>query len=1130
MHSLKLSAIRIKDFKSFEGEHEISGLDHSLTVVVGPNGSGKSNIIDAILFVLGFRAKKMRHAVQTDVIYKDEERRSMCSVELVFDKGNTTFTVRRELYISKKSRYFLNNKEVRNTNIQDFLSNEGLDLENNRFLILQGEIESISMMKPKAQNEKAGFLEYLEEVIGTSQLRTSIEDKRKELETLRGEGESKAAVFGFHEKEFKYVEDRKKENDKSMRDSLRYLEAKRRACELNIEKMRRSIECNSQRVKEMRAKAAELGERSLSNKAILETLERDVASSRSEVFRLERALLEARRVFGVIETEQRNYGKRKSRCEERINILVAEIGHLKSREAVSSREQEICRREMQENAMVIESLVQQLMNVQVETQEIELKHESRVAKHRKMVSSLEKDLKNVFKEREEVYGQDVALRLEIEKREKAILDAKQEEMLLVEELARLDMHESENTVSLKIGEVQKEHDMLAGDIDATWKQVSKRRFLLREARKREEQNSGAKEVDDAIKGIQGVFGRLCGLGTVDEEYEHAIAAASKGALNHVVVDSTETAEKCAEVIKSRGLIRTTFIILERICGVPCLKKEVAPYAFRLVKTDSRFVKCFYYALKDTLVVKTLIEGRELAFGKTRKRVVTLEGNLIEKSGLMSSTSKIYIGISKVKKYESEVLKLEEVLREMHTRREFLCKKKHELEEIANLLSNKEEKKAEMRRKLEEANAKRQLNSINEKDCARLQSLEKKRMNLEAKIVHIKNEIFERNNLVMGAYGARYKKLASEKSSLEEKLVLLEKRAQDLKLRLSDITFEGFGDREEELRMLRVELESLGPVRGYEEAREKVSSANSMYKTKLHNFKVQNEKLDEIRNMMDEDYYMENELKSKIEDISNMEMRTISRISGVKNELEVLCGEISSICNYFGITETEVFYRNTPDEELEALIAKEEKDLKEIKAQSFDTEMLREYNVKKDEFEEAKKAYNLFLKNLNKVNNDLRVLSEQRHVLFMKGFNSISKSLKEVYQTITFGGNAELELLDCLDPFSEGIAMSVMPPRKSWKNIANLSGGEKTLASLALLFALHMYKPSPVYFMDEVDAALDFRNVSVVANFIREKARDVQFIVISLRSDMFELSNTLLGVYKNNDRSKFILVNTSHLVS
>ena len=97
--------------------------------------------------------------------------------------------------------------------------------------------------------------------------------------------------------------------------------------------------------------------------------------------------------------------------------------------------------------------------------------------------------------------------------------------------------------------------------------------------------------------------------------------------------------------------------------------------------------------------------------------------------------------------------------------------------------------------------------------------------------------------------------------------------------------------------------------------------------------------------------------------------------------------------------------------------------------------------------------------------------------FMVGFSTISARLKEMYQMITMGGNAELELVDSLDPFSEGILFSVMPPKKSWKNISNLSGGEKTLSSLALVFALHHYKPTPLYVMDEIDAALDFRNVS-----------------------------------------------------
>ncbi len=143
---------------------------------------------------------------------------------------------------------------------------------------------------------------------------------------------------------------------------------------------------------------------------------------------------------------------------------------------------------------------------------------------------------------------------------------------------------------------------------------------------------------------------------------------------------------------------------------------------------------------------------------------------------------------------------------------------------------------------------------------------------------------------------------------------------------------------------------------------------------------------------------------------------------------------------------------------------------------------------------------------------------------MAGFGTISLRLKEMYQMITLGGDAELELLDSLDPFSEGISFSVRPPKKSWKQIGNLSGGEKTLSSLALVFALHYYKPTPLYVMDEIDAALDFKNVSIVANYIKERTKDAQFIIISLRNNMFELADRLVGIYKTHDATKSVTIN------
>lgn len=201
---------------------------------------------------------------------------------------------------------------------------------------------------------------------------------------------------------------------------------------------------------------------------------------------------------------------------------------------------------------------------------------------------------------------------------------------------------------------------------------------------------------------------------------------------------------------------------------------------------------------------------------------------------------------------------------------------------------------------------------------------------------------------------------------------------------------------------------------------------------------------------------------------------------------------------------------------------------QLKRSKPNTAVLKEYQKREEEF--LRRAKDLdettALRDAEKQKYDS--LRKQRLDEFMAGFNTISLKLKEMYQMITLGGNAELELVDSMDPFSEGIIFSVMPPKKSWRNISNLSGGEKTLSSLALVFALHVFKPTPLYFMDEIDAALDFRNVSIVANYIKDRTKNAQFIIISLRNDMFELSHRLIGIYKTSNQTKSISIDNRAL--
>lgn len=183
------------------------------------------------------------------------------------------------------------------------------------------------------------------------------------------------------------------------------------------------------------------------------------------------------------------------------------------------------------------------------------------------------------------------------------------------------------------------------------------------------------------------------------------------------------------------------------------------------------------------------------------------------------------------------------------------------------------------------------------------------------------------------------------------------------------------------------------------------------------------------------------------------------------------------------TDLQTFTKDELEAMDKAALKEDIADLEEkVKNASVDLSVIEEYRRRAAEHESRSADLTTALSTRDSAKSRLDGLRSARLNGFMEGFSIISLRLKEMYQMITMGGNAELELVDSLDPFSEGILFSVMPPKKSWKNISNLSGGEKTLSSLALVFALHHYKPTPLYVMDEIDAALDFRNVSIL--FIR----------------------------------------------
>jgi len=222
------------------------------------------------------------------------------------------------------------------------------------------------------------------------------------------------------------------------------------------------------------------------------------------------------------------------------------------------------------------------------------------------------------------------------------------------------------------------------------------------------------------------------------------------------------------------------------------------------------------------------------------------------------------------------------------------------------------------------------------------------------------------------------------------------------------------------------------------------------------------------------------------------------------------------------------YKKLSEEECEVL---DENKLKaeimrlneEIKKQAPNMQSIHEWKVKEREVNKWSRYLEKIRLKREENREELALKVQKRLDKFNQAFNQINQELKTMYRTLTVGGDAELNMVDRLDPFAEGVEFTVRPPKKSWKVISNLSGGEKTLSSMSLVFALHKFKPTPLYVMDEIDAALDYKNVSIVADYIKKCTKNAQFIIISLRSNMFEQANWLTGIYKTHDASKSITV-------
>ncbi|KAJ6178765.1 Structural maintenance of chromosomes protein [Penicillium mononematosum] len=1169
----------LTNFKSYAGQQIVGPFHASFSSVVGPNGSGKSNVIDSLLFVFGFRASKMRQGKISALIHNSAQYPNLayCEVEVHFSQvldlpeggqqvvPDSQLIVSRRAFKNNTSKYYMNKKETNFTAVTTFLRDRGIDLDHKRFLILQGEVESIAQMKPKASNEHdEGLLEYLEDIIGTSKYKTPIDEAATELEALNDVCVEKNNRVQHVEKEKTALVDKKDKALAYIREENELAQKQSALCQIYIEECADNVRVTEEAILQMQ-------------ELLNMELEKHEGNE-SGIKELEKAYKKGVRHYESIEKETQSllkemakYDKESVKFEEKKKFLLGKQKKLEKAMQTSRLAASEC-----------QSLVEKF------TYDIEKKTAETTQFEKEMVIE-EKELNSI---REGLKGKTQGLSDQIAEKQKSLepwnakINEKQSAVAVAQsELDILRERGNAGTVLLEEAQakvVSIEESLQAKQNDLEERQAQKetleseveklkhdlKKYAGREPEVRSHITSARQKADEArvslastqnrgsvLTGlmrlkesgrIDGFHGRLGNLGTIDEKYDVAISTACP-ALDNMVVETVEVGQQCIDYLRKNNLGRANFILLDRL---PAPK-------------DPKFAPAFYSVMQNTLVAKDLEQANRIAYGARRWRVVTEDGQLIDVSGTMSGggtrvarggmSSKQVADTTKeqVSRLESDLEELEKkfqafqdkqrnVEAQMKERSEEIPRLETKIQKIMIEIDSTKRSLADAQRRVKELGAQHQPSDSDEAQVAALEKQIAKAQKEIAKLNDeksgIEEEIQTLQSKIMEVGGVRLRGQKAKVDGLKEQIGMLAEEISNAEGQLSkneklikkhtkarDVSEQEIGQIAEELEKLEEDVAN--QTNESADWRQKADEAQEALESKKGELKAMKDELDAKVAELNETRAAEIEMRNKLEENQKALAENQKRSRYWEEKLSKLTIQnISDIGEEQEPIELQMYTKDELDamnkDSLKAVIAALEE---KVQNASIDLSVIEEYRRRAAEHESRSADLTTALASRDAAKARLDGLRSSRLNGFMEGFGIISLRLKEMYQMITMGGNAELELVDSLDPFSEGILFSVMPPKKSWKNIGNLSGGEKTLSSLALVFALHHYKPTPLYVMDEIDAALDFRNVSIVASYIKERTKNAQFIVISLRNNMFELAARLVGVYKVNHMTKSVTI-------
>lgn len=1162
-----LKSIEVQGFKSFANKI-VFDFHNGITGIVGPNGSGKSNVADAVRWVLGEqRAKQLRGGSMQDVIFSGTENRkplSYASVAITLDNADHQLaidfqevTVTRKLYRSGESEYLINGSICRLKDVNELFYDTGIGKEGYS-IIGQGQIDKILSGKPEERrelfDEAAGIVKFkrrknmsVKKLEEETQNLLRVTDILSELEKQIGPLEKQS------EKAKEYL--KKKEELKSYDINLFLMESVR--IREQIGEVERQL-ANAQ--EEFDAAQKKYNDTKVEYEEIESQLDEIDGTMEHTKSQLNETHLLKQQLEGQIELLKEQINSAKMSDEhfaQRSTHIHVEITERKKNKEEYLKEQNILQQQLDTQKTAENEVNSQLAAIQLRITELTANIEQwkqdimDMLNHRAVtkakIQHFDTLLEQMKVRKAEMNKKLIEISSDVSVQDESIRGYEKDLQEISEEIQTYvaEVKSQEEKIQELQRTLAKRTEQLRAGQTAYHREASRLESLKNITERYDGYGNSIRKVMEKKEQEQGLLGVVADLIKVDKAYEIAIETALGGSIQNIVTDNENTAKRMIQYLKQNKFGRATFLPLTAITGGGGIRqpevlreKGVIGLANTLVTVEDKFKVLADSLLGRTIVVEKIDDGIALA-RKYRQslRIVTVEGELINPGGAMTggafkNTSNLLSRRREIEEFEKTVVQLK---KEMTVMEEEIAVIK---QERAGCYEKIEENNQKLQKKYVIQNTlKMNLNQANTKKENILKmtgDMHREGKELEEQAA----ELLENQESIMIELDTSEKLERELNKKIEEQQLLLEKekvsenetmqRAENIHLTLANLEQKNefilenlsriheemakFGEELEQLRQNKENssLEIGEKEKQIEEIRTTITNSKELFEE--IELKIQNLSQEkEILTQKNKDFLTKREELSKhMSDLDKESFRLNSKKETFEETLE-------KQINYMW-EEYEITYSKARELRNETFT-----DLSEIKRQiqllkseirglgSVNVNAIEDYKNVSERYDFLKTQYDDLVEAKETLIQIIEELDTAMRKQFAERFKEIASEFDKVFKQLFGGGKGTLELMEDEDILEAGIRIIAQPPGKKLQNMMQLSGGEKALTAISLLFAIQNLKPSPFCLLDEIEAALDDSNVTRFAQYLHKLTKNTQFIVITHRRGTMTAADRLYGI-------------------